>query len=107
MKLDQLKALEARATKGEWTIDSVLRTVCGKCFTGEWKAIVYKVRGGNVQEADANVCLIAAMRNRIVALIAVAEAAQEFRDDYKHGLSSNSGSRGILFESVRKLESLP
>ena len=54
----KLKSAEVTHTKGEWVAKD--RAVIAKCFTGEWKNIVDKVRGGNPVEADANARLIAA-----------------------------------------------
>lgn len=45
-------------TPGPWTLDAS-RMILGPCFTGELKAIVERVRGGNPREADANARLIA------------------------------------------------
>ena len=53
-------------TKGEWVGKD--RVVIAQCFTGEWKNIVDKVRGGNPVEADANTKLIAAAPDLLAAL---------------------------------------
>ena len=58
-------------TRGEWVAKD--RTVIAKCFTGEWKNIVDKVRGGNPVEADANTRLIAAAPALLAALKAVTQ----------------------------------
>lgn len=49
----------AAHTPGPWKLQAT-RTVLGKCFTGEWKEVVSRVRGGSPGEADANTRLIAA-----------------------------------------------
>lgn len=43
-------------TKGPWRADG--HAVEARCFTGEWKWICDKVRGGSPQETEANLRLI-------------------------------------------------
>ena len=58
----------SKHTPGPWRVDGNLRSVDGKCFTGEYKTICSPVRGGNPEEADSNARLISAAPEMYEAL---------------------------------------
>lgn len=69
--------LTRRHTPGPWSLD-VTRAIFGKDFTGQWKAIVDRVRGGSPTQADANARLIVAAPELLEELIRLTNESSGF-----------------------------
>lgn len=66
-------------TPGPWSLDAT-RMILGKDFTGQWKAITDRVRGGSPMQADANARLIAAAPELLATLQRLVDLLNEDLD---------------------------
>ena len=88
-------------TKGEWVGKD--RVVLAKCFTGEYKNICDKVRGGNPVEADANTRLIAAAPMMWEELKLAADTFRDFSLVLqKIGKDTMAAAAGIAERHIRE-----
>ena len=90
MSIDQLNKLEAAATPGPWRADVTQAGPCGQVMRSEYvvreviegemigyEALAARGPGGTMRKWRSDANLIAAARNALPALLAVAEAAAE------------------------------
>ena len=101
MKIEELKALEARATPGRWRLDGTDQRVAA----GHDICTVHSYLHLR-DDCEANRKLIPALRNAAPALLAVVEAAEKAHAEFHHDFGSYATEKAMeaVFNSLTALE---
>ena len=93
-------------TPGPWETEGPHgREVWGRDFTGAFKAITDRVRGGSPEEAQANARLISAAPDLLEALREIAKGEGRYsRDPLEHASNTIEDMQAIAAKAIAKAE---